>query len=146
MSNTFSVDGRTFYWSMILRASEYEPLLRLAASEISVDVLRISSEDRALDIAVRVNTSTYADGSKIRNLGPILVLGSGLTTHGQLVPPGILIRIRPRVSVMSEGNDAGPDASKLVQWCLSSRFRAVRVTASGGVWNEAYASSPARHG
>lgn len=144
MSNIFSVGGRAFLWSMVFQTSEYEPLLRLAASEVSIDVLRICSEDRAFDIAARVNTSSYADGSKVRHLGPILVLGSGLTTHDQHVPPGIMIRIRPRVSVMSEGDDASSDASKLVQWCLSSRFRAVRVTASGGVWNEAYASSPTR--
>lgn len=48
------------------------------------------------------------------------------------------------LALAREGGDASPDASKLVQWCLSSRFRAVRVTASGGVWNEAYASGQTR--
>lgn len=142
MSNTFSVDGRLFHWSMIFQTSEFEALLRFVAAEVSIDVLRISSEDKAFDIAVRVNTSVYAGGSEIRHLGPLLVLGNGFTTHDQHVPPGIMIRIRPRVAMMSEGDNAGADASRLVQWCLSARFRAVRVTASGGVWNEAYAASP----
>jgi hypothetical protein len=134
MSNTFTINGQAFHWLMIFQTNEYEPLLRLVASENSVDVLRIFSEDQSLDIAVRINMSTYADGSKIRHMGPILVLGSGFTARGQQVPPGIMVRIRPRVSIMSEGGDAGPNASRLVQWCLSSHFRTIRVTASGGVW------------
>ena len=142
MSNTFSVNGRAFHWAMVFQTSEYEPLLRLASSEAAVDVLRISSEDLAFDIAVRVNVSSYADGSKVRHLGPILVLGSGFATHEGVVPAEIMIRIRPRVTLMAEGNDAGSDASKLVQWCLSSHFRAVRVTASGGIWNDPYVPSP----
>jgi hypothetical protein len=142
MSNTFKVNGRTFHWATVFQTDEYEPLLRLASSAAVVDVLRISSEDLAFDIAVRVNSSAYADGTKIRHLGPILVLGNGLATHTGVVPAGIMIRIRPRVTVMAEGNDAGADASKLVQWCLSSRFRAVRVTASGGIWNDVYAPTP----
>jgi hypothetical protein len=129
---------------MIFQTDEYAPLLRLAASEMAVDVLRISGEDHAFNIAVRVNTSSYADGSKVRHLGPILVLGSGLRTRDRVVPPGIMIRIRPRVTVMAEGDNGGSNASRLVQWCLSSRFRAVRVTAIGGVWNDDYAPVPTR--
>jgi hypothetical protein len=142
MSNTFSVSGRAFHWVMLLQTDEYEPLLRFTSSDAVMDVLRISSEDLAFDIAVRVNTSAYADGSKVRHLGPILVLGNGLATHKGVVPAGMMIRIRPRVTVMAEKGDVGSDASKLVQWCLSPRFRAVRVTASGGIWNDAYAPSP----
>jgi len=146
MSNTFNVDGRAFNWSLAFQTGEFEPLLRLIASESSVDVLRISSVDKGFDIAVRINVSTYADGSKARHLGPILVLGSGLATHGRHVLPGTMVRIRPRVSVMSEGGGAGADASRLVQWCLSPHFRAVRVTASGSIWNETRALHSTRHG
>lgn len=145
MSNDFSVNGMAFHWAILLQTGEYEPLLRLASSEAAaVDVLRIFSEDLAFDIAVRVNTGSYADGSKVRHLGPILVLGNGLVTNEGIVPAGIMIRVRPRISVMAEGDDAESDASRLVQWCLSSRFRAVRVTASGGIWNNAYRPSPTR--
>lgn len=138
MSNSFNVDGHTFQWFLIHRATEFEPLLRLATSETVPDVLRISSDDRLFDIAVPMNISVYAGGSTARYLGPILVLGNGFPALDRAVHTGIMIRVRPRVAKMGEGTDVGLDASRLVQWCLSSHFRAVRVSLSGGVWNDAY--------
>jgi hypothetical protein len=138
MGNSFNVDGRTFQWSLIHQTTEFEPLLRLVYSETAADVLRISSDDRLFDIAVRVNIHVHADGSSTRHLGPIWVIGHGFPALDRAVRTGIMIRVRPRVARMGKGNDIGLSASRLVQWCLSAHFRSVRVTASGGVWNDAY--------
>ena len=140
MHGLFKVERRIFRWSIIPNTAEFEPLVVLGFSN-AIDVLRITGEGDGMgfDIAVRLNAHRYAGGLTTRSLGPILILDGGFPTTVTSARPATMIRVRPRVARMSEGN-VGLDASRLVQWCLSSHFRAVRVTAMGDIWRDEYSA------
>lgn len=140
MHGLFKVERCIFRWSIIPNTAEFEPLVVLGGSK-TIDVLRITSEadSMSFDIAVRLNAHRYAGGLTTHSLGPILILDGGLLATDTPVRPATMIRVRPRVARVSEGN-VGLDASRLVQWCLSSHFRAVRVTAMDGIWHDEYSA------
>ncbi|MEM7758194.1 MAG: hypothetical protein AAF298_08730 [Cyanobacteria bacterium P01_A01_bin.40] len=95
------------------------------------DVLRISSSDLlGFDIAIRID-----EGINQRYLGPMLVIGKGFPNNQNPIKPGILLRLRPRLCSLP--NDVVVDSvvvERIVQWCLSPGFRAVRINVIGEIW------------
>jgi hypothetical protein len=134
MENVFTVHGRTFHWSVITKTTEFVSLLRQDEFESGIDVLRITDDTSGFDVATRIDLHRYAGGSTRVYLGPLLIIGDAFPDASRPVQPEIMIRIRPRITFVRNIQVTGWNASRIVQWCLSTRFRAVRINVMNGIW------------
>ena len=131
MSQTV-IDGKSFEWSLLSGTTEFKPLLRLGDPD-ELNILRISLPGSGFDVAIRILTGQYSDGTR-RFLGPLLVLGSQFPNATHPVQVGILIKLRPKLCMLQSGEPNSSTVERIVQWCSSSRFKPVRVNSSGGRW------------
>lgn len=126
------IKGRTFEWSFVTSTNEFKALERFGDSA-GVDVLRISLPGTGFDVAIRVLTGQYSDGTH-RYLGPLLVVGSEFPAEQHAVPVGNMLALRPRLVSLAPDEPNAATVERIVQWCWSPRFKAVRVNSSGGRW------------
>ncbi|GAA5170146.1 hypothetical protein [Viridibacterium curvum] len=96
-------------------------------------MLRITSKDSGFDVAIRVLSGQYSDGVH-QFLGPLLVVGDQFPNKQQPLQSGILIELRPKLRALTIGEPNAATVERVVQWCNSSAFKAVRVNSSGGRW------------
>lgn len=134
MQGTCSINGQKFDWSLISGTSEFPALSSAPALPSSIDVLRITGDDPGFDIAIRIDHGTYAGGQALRWLGPFLVLGNTFPNREKSVAPGTMLRLRPRLAKLPESALDNAVIERVIQWCTSENFRAVRVNAVGGIW------------
>lgn len=140
MSSSITVNCRSFRWFVQSSTTDFTPLNRMYDPDSGVDVLRITDDTTRFDIVIRIDRSTYADGVVHHHFGPLLVLGDGFPDVSRAVQYGIMLRLRPRIKAMRNIDVSGWEVGRIIQWCLSSRFRPVRINASSGLWR---GSSPA---
>lgn len=129
---TVTISGKAFEWSLVAGTSEFESLKRFGDAA-GIEVLRISLPGTGFDAAIRVLTGQYSDGVR-RYLGPVLVLGSEFPSERGAVPVGNMVALRPKLVSLAPGEPNAATVERIIQWCLSPRFRALRVNSSGGRW------------
>jgi hypothetical protein len=129
---TVTISGRTFEWSFVSGTSEFKPLERFG-DPAGIDVLRISLPGTGFDAAIRVFTGQYSDGIR-RYLGPLLVVGSEFPDERGAVPVGTMVALRPKLVSLAPDEPNAATVERIIQWCCSPRFGAVRVNSSGGKW------------
>jgi hypothetical protein len=120
------VSGADFHWYVEPRTKEYPGF-----SAEHIDVLRITSSDRSFDIALWLRFVEFHGGSRIAVASPMVVLSEGFPTPGAVVQKGARLRVRPKVTVFREAVVTDDGVRRIVEWCLSRNFRAVRCSTSG---------------
>jgi len=78
------ISGKSFEWSLVIGTTEFKPLLRLGDPD-ELDILRISLPGSGFDVAIRILTGQYSDGTR-RFLGPLLVLGRAVGWGNRSAP------------------------------------------------------------
>ena len=134
MQGTCTIGGRHFEWSEERGTKDFLSLLHKGYGIEEADVLRIRADESGFDVVIRIDEGTYAGGIKKRYFGPLLVVGNRFPTEESAVPPGVLLRLRPRITSLDSGCIDSAAVECIVQWCLSSGFQAVRINAMGGIW------------
>ena len=143
ISSEFNVEPR---WTVLLQqwgidtaglvneTGAYPALTRALGFPQLVNVLRIASENSDFDVLMRVDGTAYAGGGSIR-LGPILCIGDvTVLARPSKWPTDALLRLRPRIAHVREGTPFGVAAERVVQWCTSRAFKAVRVKPTECLW------------
>lgn len=125
------VNGRTFDWSRIPNTLDFPKLSYAPTIPSAMDVLRITGTDDGFDIVSQIFEGTYYGGIVVRSLNRLLVIGKTFPNESHPVAPGFLIRLRPRISILSQHGPLQVDVERVLQWSLSSHFRAVRVNYFG---------------
>lgn len=133
MDGICKVMGRLYHWSLIRKTDAFAPLTQAQMLSQVVDVFRITGEDSDLDVVMRVVWDAYGEGDHY--LGPILCIGSSnvLELPSQW-PADALLRLRPRINRIPKDMPLGIVAARVVQWCTSRAFKAVRVKPEGSLW------------
>lgn len=126
------VSGSTFDWSFVTGTADFRTLPQSFTPD-EIDVLRISSPRTGFDVAIRVDfwRSSWGD---IRSLGPVLVIGNEFPDRQRAVPVGFMIELRPKLRRLSSDGPNAANVERIVQWCISTRFKSVRINSSGGRW------------
>jgi hypothetical protein len=125
------VAGLEYRWWFLDRTNEF-PALALPLIEYqAVSVVRIVSLDARFDIAMRMNRGEYAGGVVRCWLGPLLVLNPAFAGPHRHMEPNTRIRLRPKLSVLRAEAVDEAVVQRVIQWCLSSRFRAVKCNVWG---------------
>lgn len=119
---------------LVSETAAYPALTRAVGLPQVVDVLRIASENSDFDVVMRVDGTAYAGGGSIR-LGPVLCIGDVTVLARPLEwPTDALLRLRPRIARVRDDTAFGVAAERVVQWCTSPAFRAVRVKPTECLW------------
>ncbi|WP_454907336.1 hypothetical protein [Variovorax gossypii] len=126
------VSGRTFDWSFVAGTADFRKLPRSGDPD-EIDVLRISSPGTGFDVAIRVDVGQYSSGDR-RYLGPLLVIGNEFPDGQRAVPVGFMIELRPKLVMLSADEPNAATVERIIQWCVSTRFKPMRVNSSGGRW------------
>jgi hypothetical protein len=124
----FRVAGIEFRWYVEFQTPAYR-----AFAPGAVDVLRIVGERKGFDVALLMRTFRYHDGGSLLNLGPLVVLGDAFPTAVSPVVKGARIRVRPKLRTFQRTEVHTADVARIVAWCLSDNFRAVRESLDGNV-------------
>ena len=128
------VMGHCYRWTLISGTDAYPALTRALVLPQVVDVLRITSEDLDFDVVMRVDRAACAAGGDLR-LGPILSIGNkSVLPRPPNWPVDALLRLRPRIARVSKGTSFSVAAERVVQWCTSRAYRAVRVKPTESLW------------
>ena len=126
--------GHGYRWTLVSGTDAYPVLTRALGLPQVVDVLRITGEDLDFDVVMRVDRAAYAGAGDLR-LGPILSIGKRcILPRPPTWPVDALLRLRPRIARVSKGTSIGVAAERVVQWCTSRAFRAVRVKPTESLW------------
>ena len=126
MTGIFRVSGKDFRWYVEPQTSDY-----LGFSAGRVDVLRITSCDGDFDIALMLRAMEFHGGSQILVASPLIVLSKQFPTPQIAVEKGARIRVRPKVTVFRDAEISNYGVRRIVEWCLSRHFRAVRCDIYG---------------
>lgn len=134
MGGTFTAMGHRYRWLLVNETGAYPALTRALGFPQLVDVLRIVSDDSDFDVVMRVDGTAYVGGGSIR-LGPVLCIGDvTVLARPSKWPTDALLRLRPRIAHVREGTPFGVAAERVVQWCTSRAFKAVRVKPTECLW------------
>lgn len=129
------VSGRLYRWSVIRGTAEFPPLTRALGFPQVIDVLRIIGEAPGFDVVIRIDKVLKDNGKSAKYLGPMLCISdSALLDKDRHWPSDALLRLRPRIASLEDDVPFGVAVERLVQWCTSPGFRAVRVKATGSLW------------
>jgi len=120
------IAGTQYNWIVIPNTVAYSGL-----GGGAIDVLRIFSEDAGFDIAMRLSRHEYYDGSYIVVAGQIIVLGNQFPNSASPVQKGARIRIRQKISVLPDKLVNVHAVRRIIEWCLSLNFKAVRCDVFG---------------
>lgn len=130
-SQSTLVSGARYAWSVIEKTAEFPSLALPLIEHQQVNVLRITGPQPGFDIAIRINQHEYHDGGIRVSLGPLLVIGAGFPNSKNPVQQGARVGLRPKVSAVAGPAVTESEVQKVLQWCLSSRFKPVRVSTYG---------------
>lgn len=98
-----------------------------------IDAFRITADDSGLDVVMRIVWGAYAGSDHY--LGPILCMGSSnALQQPREWPADALLRLRPRINRIPAYVSLDVAAERVVQWCTSRAFKAVRVKPEGSIW------------
>lgn len=131
MRQAILVSGLLYEWSVIEQTAEFPALALPLIEHQHINILRVTRPQSGFDIAIRINLNAYHGGSTKVSLGPLLVLGNGFPSSEHPVQQGARIGLRPKVSMVAGQFVAEPDVQKVLQWCLSSRFKPTNVNTYG---------------
>lgn len=135
MKGICKVGGRCYRWSVIAGTAVFPALTRALGLPQVVDVLRICCDEPGFDVVIRIDDGSKSGGVGDRYLGPILCVGDSIFLgRTQQWPIDALLRLRPRLIHVRDPVSFGVVVERVVQWCTSQRFRAVRVKPTGSLW------------
>lgn len=140
VDGTFKVNGFQFSWNRITTFNfpELHYLTKF------IESVEIRSESYDFHIVIRINPmhSDY-----YRSFGPFLVLGSQFPNTENPIRGGRRLLLRPRIAMVKGQIIEEKHYERIVQWCLSSKFKVMRAGASGAYlkneeiaekWNEIF--------
>jgi hypothetical protein len=122
-SGTFKLNAISYRWYVEPATAEYPGF-----SHEPVQILRVVGEMPGFDVAIRLRT--FENDSRL-HANPMVVLGECFPTQVDPAPKGARIRLRPKVARLSGEAAADVDVSRIIAWCLSEHFRAVRADVWG---------------
>ncbi|WP_313344358.1 hypothetical protein [Stenotrophomonas sp.] len=129
-----TVGGNAFEWALVSSTTEFNAFRRKFVGDEPVDVLRIWQPDTGFDIVIEVQSDPHpaVKGCCLRS---ILVIGPAFPDAERAATVGHLIELRPKLRVLlREGAPTGADVERILQWCMTRKFRALRVNVFGGRW------------
>jgi hypothetical protein len=122
---TVRIDSAAYHWYV-----ESQTLSYPGFSHEPIDILRIVGSNSGFDIAVRLRN--FESGSQLY-AGPMVVLGDRFPSSSLPTPKGARLRLRPKLRSFHDLKVDGECVSRIIAWCLSRHFRAVRAN----MWGEA---------
>jgi len=125
-SGTTTLAGKSYHW---LTAEGVAPYAGLGDS--ARHILRIADDSAGFDIVMTYWRHAYREAQPWVIFGPIVVLGSAFPSAATAVQKGLRIRLRPRISVVREGIIDDMAVRRIIAWCLSPHFRAVKCDLMG---------------
>lgn len=132
MNGVCKANGRLYRWALVCKTNAFPALTCALTLPQIIDVLRICGDEPGFDVVIRIDGSGQQE---CRYLGPMLCIDhSVLLEMKPHWPNGALLRLRPRLIRLPEEVDFRVVVERVIQWCTSPGFRAVRVKPTGSVW------------
>jgi hypothetical protein len=127
-----TVRGKAFEWQVVVGTTEFNAFRKTFVGDEPVDVLRIWQPGTGFDIAIQIRA--FPPGTW-NYLGPALVLGHAFPDAERAATVGHLIELRPKLRrLLGKSWPTAADVDRILQWCMTRKFRALRVNVFGGRW------------